>query len=81
MKKHITIGMDLGDKNHIAVVLDGEGNEIECIELKNSKIALRQFFSGIKEQPWPLKLGPIHLGSVDCSKSWDVGYTWAIHTS
>lgn len=44
MKKHITIGMDLGDKNHIAVVLDGEGNEIECIQLKNNKISLRCLF-------------------------------------
>lgn len=44
MEKHITIGMDLGDKNHIAVVLDGEGNEIECIQLKNNKISLRRIF-------------------------------------
>jgi hypothetical protein len=44
MEKHITIGMDLGDKNHVAVVLDGEGNEIECIQLKNNKISLRRIF-------------------------------------
>ena len=48
MEKHITIGMDLGDKNHIAVVLDGQGNEIECMQLKNNKIALRQFFKRYK---------------------------------
>lgn len=44
MKKHITIGMDLGDKNNIAVVLDHDGNEMECIELKNNKISLQRFF-------------------------------------
>jgi len=44
MKKHITIGMDLGDKNHIAVVLDHNGNEMECIQLKNNKISLRRYF-------------------------------------
>ena len=44
MKRHITIGMDLGDKNHIAVVLDHDGNEMECIQLKNNKISLRRYF-------------------------------------
>jgi hypothetical protein len=29
MKNTITIGIDLGDKFHIAVVFDGEGNELE----------------------------------------------------
>ena len=44
MQRHITIGMDLGDKNNIAVVLDHDGNESECIELKNNKISLGRFF-------------------------------------
>jgi|GEM_PF-3500671 len=28
MKNAITIGVDLGDKNHIAVVFDAHGNEM-----------------------------------------------------
>jgi transposase len=44
MQRHITIGMDLGDKNNVAVVLDQNGNELECIGLKNNKISLRRFF-------------------------------------
>ncbi len=30
MNKNITIGMDLGDKFHIAVVFDEQGNELEA---------------------------------------------------
>jgi transposase len=37
MKNHITIGMDLGDKFHIAVVFDQEGNELEISKLTNTK--------------------------------------------
>ena len=44
MKKHITIGMDLGDRSHVIVVLDKDGTQIECRKLTNTKIALKRFF-------------------------------------
>ena len=57
MEKHITIGMDLGDKNHIAVVLGHDGNEIECIQLKNNKIFLGQFFRRYKAATVAIEAG------------------------
>ena len=57
MEKHITIGMDLGDKNHIAVVLDHDGNQIECIQLKNDKIFLGQFFRRYKAATVAIEAG------------------------
>jgi len=44
MKRHITIGMDLGDRNHIVVVMDADGDQIECSQVTNTKVSLRQFF-------------------------------------
>jgi transposase len=44
MKNHITIGMDLGDKFHIAVVFDQEGNELEISKLTNTKRSVSKFF-------------------------------------
>lgn len=44
MKNYTTIGMDLGDQHHIAVVLDADGNEIEAARLVNTKVALKRFF-------------------------------------
>jgi transposase len=44
MKEHITIGMDLGDKNHIAIVMDPEGNQIESAKVRNTKVSVRRFF-------------------------------------
>jgi len=44
MKDYITIGMDLGDKNHIAVVLDAEGNETLCVRVINTKVMVKRFF-------------------------------------
>lgn len=46
MNKNITIGMDLGDKNHLAVVLDDKGKEIEIKTIRNTELSLRNFFSG-----------------------------------
>lgn len=46
MSKHITIGMDLGDRSHIVVVLDAEGEELGCFELVNTKVSLKRFFEG-----------------------------------
>ncbi|MDJ0854705.1 MAG: IS110 family transposase [Desulfobacterales bacterium] len=44
MKNHITIGVDLGDRHHIAVVLDPNGNQLEATKLINTKVALKRFF-------------------------------------
>jgi len=44
MKDHITIGMDLGDRDHIAVVLDTDGHEIECVKLTNTKVSMKRYF-------------------------------------
>jgi len=44
MSNHITIGMDLGDKNHIAVILDAEGNELGVHKVSNTKISVERFF-------------------------------------
>jgi len=44
MNNTITIGMDLGDKSHIAVVFDEEGNELNISKVINNKKALTKFF-------------------------------------
>jgi hypothetical protein len=43
MKDTITIGMDLGDKTHIAVVFDAAGTELEVTKVTNTKTALQIF--------------------------------------
>lgn len=43
MKKNITIGMDLGDKNHIICVLQGADKIMEC-EVTNTAKAVEKFF-------------------------------------
>jgi len=44
MNETITIGMDLGDKYHIAVVFDAEGNELDVAKVANTKTALGNYF-------------------------------------
>ena len=44
MNNNITIGMDLGDKFHIAVVFDSDGNELEVAKVVNTKTGIRKFF-------------------------------------
>ena len=44
MQSHITIGMDLGDQNHIAAILDTDGQEILCAKLPNTKESIKRFF-------------------------------------
>ena len=48
MKDNITIGMDLGDKNHIAVVFDAKGNELNVNTVTNTKAGIRCFFKRYK---------------------------------
>ncbi len=44
MNKNITIGMDLGDKFYIAVVFDGQGNELESSKVINTQSDISKFF-------------------------------------
>jgi len=44
MNNIITIGMDLGDKFHMAVVFDSDGNELETAKVTNTKIGVSKFF-------------------------------------
>ncbi len=44
MNEHITIGMDLGDRHHILVIFDDQGNEIACQRIANTKLALQRYF-------------------------------------
>ena len=44
MKDTITIGMDLGDRYNVVVVLDADGEQILCDKVVNTKVALKRFF-------------------------------------
>lgn len=46
MSETITIGMDLGDKCHIAVVFNEQGEEVKVAELQNTKTGITKFFGG-----------------------------------
>ena len=48
MNNIITIGMDLGDKFHMAVVFDSDGNELETTKVTNTKIGVSKFFKPYK---------------------------------
>lgn len=48
MKESITIGMDLGDKFHIAVVFDADGNEVDVAKVMNTKTDFSKFFKSFK---------------------------------
>ena len=48
MNDTITIGMDLGDKFHIAVVFDGEGSELEAAKVVNTKAGISKYFKKYK---------------------------------
>ena len=57
MSEHITIGMDLGDRNHIMVVFDNNGNEIAIKCITNTKLALRRYFQRYKGATVALEAG------------------------
>ena len=73
MNNVITIGMDLGDKSHIAVVLDANGNELEVATVTNNKASIGYFFNRYKgstvaieagtHSPWISRL----LEQMDCT--------------
>lgn len=41
----VTIGMDLGDKNHIVSILDEKGKNIKRCFVRNTKKDIQQFFN------------------------------------
>lgn len=45
MNDSITIGMDLGDKTHITVVLDADGNELDVATVVNTKTGINKYFA------------------------------------
>lgn len=57
MKNTITIGIDLGDKFHIAVVFDGEGNELETAKVTNTKVGVSKFFQQYKNARVAMEAG------------------------
>ena len=50
MSEHITIGMDLGDRHHIIVVFDNNGNEMAIKRITNTKLALVAFVMAVPYQ-------------------------------
>ena len=56
-KNNITIGMDLGDKNNIVVVLDETGEEIAIENIRNTERSLKKFFSRYKNPTVAIEAG------------------------
>lgn len=44
MKERITIGMDLGDRYHLVVVSDAQGNELKVAKVINTRRGVEKFF-------------------------------------
>ncbi len=42
--KNITIGMDLGDKNHVVCVLNAEGDIVTETNIKNDRESIKTLF-------------------------------------
>jgi transposase len=57
MKNTITIGIDLGDKFHIAVVFDDEGNELETAQVTNTKAGVSKFFERYRHAKVAMEAG------------------------
>ncbi len=57
MKNIITIGMDLGDKFHMAVVFDSDGKELKIDKVTNTKIGISKFFKPYKSAQVAIEAG------------------------
>jgi hypothetical protein len=44
MNNIITIGMDLGDKFHMAVVFDSDGKELKIAKVTNTKVGVGKIY-------------------------------------
>jgi len=71
MEQVTVIGMDLGDKNHKAVVLAADGAEIERVEVSNTLTKYRSFWNGIPAHCWRSRRARTVAGSAD----WRLGWT------
>lgn len=49
MKNRITIGIDLGDKKHVACILDADGNELLKTGITNTPGAITRFMRGFSQ--------------------------------
>lgn len=57
MNTHITIGMDLGDRDHIIVVFDANGKEVQVSKVNNTKSAIMRYFSAYKNATVAIEAG------------------------
>jgi transposase len=57
MNKTITIGMDLGDKFHMAVVFDNDGNELKIAKVTNTKAGISKFFKPYRSAQVAIEAG------------------------
>jgi transposase len=57
MEKNITIGVDLGDRHHLVVVMDGNGAEVECVKIANTQTAVRRYFQSYSGAKVALEAG------------------------
>ncbi len=57
MSNVITIGMDLGDKFHMAVVFDSDGKELIIDKVTNTKIGISKFFKPYKSAQVAIEAG------------------------
>lgn len=57
MNDNITIGMDLGDRTHLIVVFDDQGNELEVSEVNNTKTGIKKYFDRFKTATVVLEAG------------------------
>jgi transposase len=57
MRENITIGVDLGDRHQLVVVLDGNGAELECVKIANTQIGVRRYFQSYSGAKVALEAG------------------------
>lgn len=57
MKDHITIGMDLGDRSHVAVAFNAKGDEISISRVVNTRAAIVRFIKSYDEPTVAIEAG------------------------
>ena len=71
MNNIITIGMDLGDKFHMAVVFDSDGNELETTKVTNTKIGVSKFFQPYRSAQVAIEASTHSPWITGCLMKWD----------
>ena len=77
--RNVTIGMDLGDKNHVITILDEAGVIVKSCSLIMFEQVSSSFSGNIKEAQSLSKQERTHLGSAENSMRLGVMFLWAIH--